>query len=261
MTKGRLKYQILTALLLCFLQAAGIVVYGQDHPRTARQAVLTPDTPDVPTQATADSIACENREKMLELTTSPDIRPEETPTDSLSRELKRAQWVPNPTKATWLALVIPGGGQIYNRKYWKLPIVYGGFAGCAYALTWNGKMYKDYQAAYVDAVNDKWDSSSITDLLPPGYTDRVSHSQITETLRKRKDTYRRWRDLSIFAFIGVYLISVVDAYVDAELSNFDIGPDLSMKVEPTLINNQTGGYYNPATLKDKSVGVQCSFRF
>lgn len=279
MTRRRLKYQILTALLLCFLQAAGIVVYGQNRPRAAlrrshelqadtthktlspQQQVLKADTLDALAKATADSIANENKKKMLELTANPDIKQEKDPTDSLSRELKRKQWVPNPTKATWLALVIPGGGQIYNRKYWKLPIVYGGFAGCAYALTWNGKMYKDYQAAYVDAVNEKWDSSSITDLLPPGYIDRVSHSQITETLRKRKDTYRRWRDLSIFAFIGVYLISVVDAYVDAELSNFDIGPDLSMKVEPTLINNQTGGYYNPATLKDKSVGVQCSFRF
>lgn len=279
MTRKRLKYQILTALLLCFLQAAGIVVYGQNRPRAAlrrshelqadtthktlspQQQALKADTLNALAKATADSIANENKKKMLELTASPDIKQEKDPTDSLSRELKRKQWVPNPTKATWLALVIPGGGQIYNRKYWKLPIVYGGFAGCAYALTWNGKMYKDYQAAYVDAVNEKWDSSSITDLLPPGYIDRVSHSQITETLRKRKDTYRRWRDLSIFAFIGVYLISVVDAYVDAELSNFDIGPDLSMKVEPTLINNQTGGYYNPATLKDKSVGVQCSFRF
>lgn len=279
MTRRRLKYQILTALLLCFLQAAGIVVYGQNRPRAAlrrshelqadtthktlspQQQALKADTLDALAKATADSIANENKKKMLELTASPDIKQEKDPTDSLSRELKRKQWVPNPTKATWLALVIPGGGQIYNRKYWKLPIVYGGFAGCAYALTWNGKMYKDYQAAYVDAVNEKWDSSSITDLLPPGYIDRVSHSQITETLRKRKDTYRRWRDLSIFAFIGVYLISVVDAYVDAELSNFDIGPDLSMKVEPTLINNQTGGYNNPATLKDKSVGVQCSFRF
>ena len=279
MTRKRLKYQILTALLLCFLQAAGIVVYGQNRPRAAlrrshelqadtthktlspQQQALKADTLDALAKATADSIANENKKKMLELTASPDIKQEKDPTDSLSRELKRKQWVPNPTKATWLALVIPGGGQIYNRKYWKLPIVYGGFAGCAYALTWNGKMYKDYQAAYVDAVNEKWDSSSITDLLPPGYIDRVSHSQITETLRKRKDTYRRWRDLSIFAFIGVYLISVVDAYVDAELSNFDIGPDLSMKVAPTLINNQTGGYYNPATLKDKSVGVQCSFRF
>ena len=93
----------------------------------------------------------------------------------------------------------------------------------------------------------------ITDLLPPGYT--VSETQLKELLRKRKDTYRRYRDLSIFAFIGVYLLSVIDAYVDAELSNFDITPDLSMKVEPTVINNQIS---NPS---NRSVGLQCSFRF
>ncbi len=274
MTKRRLTYRILAALLLCFVQVAGIVVYGQDRPRAAsrrshtlkadtlKKIVTTvPDSLSANGQATADSIADANKRQLLELTASPDLKEEKVNTDSLSRELKRKQWLPNPTKATWLALVIPGGGQIYNRKYWKLPIVYGGFAGCAYALTWNSKMYKDYQSAYVDAVNENWDSTSITDLLPPGYMDRVSHSQLTETLRKRKDTYRRWRDLSIFAFIGVYLLSVVDAYVDAELSNFDIGPDLSMKVEPTIFNNQVGGSYTPTTLKDKSVGVQCSFRF
>ena len=76
-----------------------------------------------------------------------------------------------------------------------------------------------------------------------------------ELLRKRKDTYRRYRDLSIFAFIGVYLLSVIDAYVDAELSNFDITPDLSMKVEPTVINTQTSNSSN------RTVGLQCSFRF
>ena len=93
-------------------------------------------------------------------------------------------WIPNPTKATWLALVIPGGGQIYNRKYWKLPIFYGGFAGCAYAPTWNSKMYKDYSTAYKDAMNGNMQSSSITDLLPPGYT--ISETQLKELLRKRK---------------------------------------------------------------------------
>src|SRR5699024_7509407 len=135
----------------------------------------------------------------------------------------------------------------------KLPIFYGGFAGCAYALTWNSKMYKDYSAAYKDAVNGNFNSSTITDLLPPNYN--YTESQLTETLRKRKDTFRRYRDLSIFAFIGVYLLSVVDAYVDAELSNFDITPDLSMKVEPAIINSQMTGSSN------KNVGVQCSFRF
>ena len=137
------------------------------------------------------------------------------------KEIDQKIWIPNPTKATWLALVIPGGGQIYNRKYWKLPIFYGGFAGCAYALTWNSKMLKDYSTAYKDAMNGNMQSSSITDLLPP---DGIAETQLKELLRKRKDTYRRYRDLSIFASIGVYLLSVIDAYVDAELSNFDITP-------------------------------------
>ena len=206
--------------------------------------------------ALADSIAAENKKRLLEMTssTTPQVSP--TPTDSINGALNKKVFIPNPTKATWLALVIPGGGQIYNRKYWKLPIIYGGFAGCAYALTWNNKMYKDYMQAYKDAALGNWEANSIHDLLPPGYLDRTPKTQITETLRKRKDTYRRYRDLSIFAFIGVYLISVIDAYVDAELSNFDITPDLSMRVEPAVINSQ----YSIGS-SNKSVGVQCSFRF
>ena len=153
--------------------------------------------------------------------------------------------------------MVPGGGQIYNRKYWKLPIFYGGFAGCTYALTWNNRMYKDYSAAYKDAVNGNWSSKNITDLLPSNYLGRTSESQITQVLKKRKDLYRRYRDMSIFAFIGVYLLSVVDAYVDAELSNFDITPDLSMHIEPAVMDTGNQGM----SLRDKSVGMQCSFRF
>ena len=246
-------YRILTTLLLCILQATGIVIYAQDKP--VEKHVFKNFENPTDSLDTADSIATENKRKMLELTATPSLNVAQPSTDTLQHAINKKVWVPNPTKATWLALVIPGGGQIYNRKYWKLPIFYGGFAGCAYALTWNSKMYKDYSNAYKDAVKGNWQSSTIQDLLPPGYTDRVSTTQLTETLRKRKDTYRRYRDLSIFAFIGVYLLSVVDAYVDAELSNFDISPDLSMRVEPAVLNNQ--GTYSSG----KSVGVQCSFRF
>ena len=256
--KGRI-YQLAIALLLCFLQMAGIAMYGQDRPRAASKRAQRHQTDTLNTVVNrdsltvADSLAAENKRKMLEMTASPDLKEQPVPTDSLQKAIDPKRWVPNPTKATWLALVIPGGGQIYNRKYWKLPIFYGGFAGCAYALTWNSKMYKDYSAAYKDAVNGNFNSSTITDLLPPNYN--YTESQLTETLRKRKDTFRRYRDLSIFAFIGVYLLSVVDAYVDAELSKFDITPDLSMKVEPAIINSQMTGSSN------KNVGVQCSFRF
>ena len=283
MTKKRRIYQISIALLLCLMQTAGIAMYGQSRPRAAakrihrlqadslaavRQAArmqadsLNRTMEEVPplqavapadSIATADSIAAENKQKLLEMTSAPVLKGSEVPADSLKKEIDQKIWVPNPTKATWLALVIPGGGQIYNRKYWKLPIFYGGFAGCAYALTWNSKMYKDYSTAYKDAMNGNMQSSSITDLLPPGY--KISETQLKELLRKRKDTYRRYRDLSIFAFIGVYLLSVIDAYVDAELSNFDITPDLSMKVEPAVIDNRINNSSN------RSVGLQCSFRF
>ena len=283
MTKKRRIYQISIALLLCLMQTAGIAMYGQSRPRAAakrihrlqadslaavRQAArmqadsLNRTMEEVPplqavapadSIATADSIAAENKKKLLEMTSAPVLKESEVPADSLKKEIDHKIWVPNPTKATWLALVIPGGGQIYNRKYWKLPIFYGGFAGCAYALTWNSKMYKDYSTAYKDAMNGNMQSSSITDLLPPGY--KISETQLKELLRKRKDTYRRYRDLSIFAFIGVYLLSVIDAYVDAELSNFDITPDLSMKVEPAVIDNRINNSSN------RSVGLQCSFRF
>lgn len=283
MTKKRRIYQISIALLLCLMQTAGIAMYGQSRPRAAakrihrlqadslaavRQAArmqadsLNRTMEEVPplqavapadSIATADSIAAENKKKLLEMTSAPVLKESEVPVDSLKKEIDQKIWVPNPTKATWLALVIPGGGQIYNRKYWKLPIFYGGFAGCAYALTWNSKMYKDYSTAYKDAMNGNMQSSSITDLLPPGY--KISETQLKELLRKRKDTYRRYRDLSIFAFIGVYLLSVIDAYVDAELSNFDITPDLSMKVEPAVIDNRINNSSN------RSVGLQCSFRF
>ena len=283
MTKKRRIYQISIALLLCLMQTAGIAMYGQSRPRAAakrihrlqadslaavRQAArmqadsLNRTMEEVPplqavvpadSIATADSIAAENKKKLLEMTSAPVLKESEVPADSLKKEIDQKIWVPNPTKATWLALVIPGGGQIYNRKYWKLPIFYGGFAGCAYALTWNSKMYKDYSTAYKDAMNGNMQSSSITDLLPPGY--KIYETQLKELLRKRKDTYRRYRDLSIFAFIGVYLLSVIDAYVDAELSNFDITPALSMKVEPAVIDNRIDNSSN------RSVGLQCSFRF
>lgn len=261
-------YKYWFTLLLCLMQTAGIAVYGQEyadtmpqHPLTADSIVLDEVRPmqvqaDSVSAATADSIAEANKRKLLELTSVSKAPVSIVPTDSLSHALNRKTWIPDPVKATWLALVIPGGGQIYNRKYWKLPIVYGGFAGCAYALTWNNKMYKDYSQAYQDASNEKWDSKSITDLLPPGYLNRVSTSQLTETLRKRKDLYRRYRDLSIFAFIGVYLLSVVDAYVDAELSNFDITPDLSLRIEPAVFNTPQG-----KGISGRTLGMQCSLRF
>lgn len=169
-----------------------------------------------------------------------------------------SRWQPDPKRALWLALVIPGGGQIYNRKYWKLPIVYGGFIGCLYAMNWNNTMYKDYSQAYIDLVDKDPNTKSYNLFLHLGTQIDDSNKKYYEDIfRKRKDRFRRWRDLSFFVLLGVYALSVIDAYVDAELSNFDISKDLSLKVEPTILNNRSSS--NP--LDSSSLGLQCSLNF
>lgn len=182
-------------------------------------------------------------------------------TDSVSRLAGKPAlpkvFVPDPKRALWLSLVFPGAGQIYNRKYWKLPIIYGGFLGCAYALMWNQQMYRDYSQAYLDIMDDDPNTKSYLEILPPRYDITGREEQFKALFKRKKDYYRRYRDLSAFCFVGVYLISVIDAYVDAQLSVFDISPDLSMSVEPAVISSQ------PAlgTRAPSAYGVGCSLRF
>lgn len=208
---------------------------------------------------TSDSIARMNAENIQETEAPVDTAlliqniPPIEPTNQFEN---KKVFVPDPAKATWLAVIFPGGGQIYNRKYWKLPIVYGGFVGCAYALTWNGQMYDDYSQAYLDIMDDNPNTDSYLDLLPPGYNVEANMDYLKKVIKRKKDSYRRYRDLSIFCFIGVYIVSIIDAYVDAELANFDISKDLSMKMYPTVINN------NELDLKQgNSYGVKCSLNF
>ena len=119
-----------------------------------------------------------------------------------------ATWRPDTKRAMWLALVLPGAGQIYNRKYWKLPIIYGGFVGCAYAITWNNQMYHDYSQAYMDIMDDDPNTQSYNQFLHLGATiDASNIERYKEIFRKRKDKYRRWRDMGTFVMIGIYAFS------------------------------------------------------
>lgn len=210
-------------------------------------------------QASTMSISAQDR---LDADTTRIVLSDSIPTQSIPNEPFK-KWVPNPKRALWLALVIPGGGQIYNRKYWKLPLVYGGFVGCAYALTWNNMMYKDYSQAYLDIMDADENTKSYEDFLPYNVTITDSNrSRYQEILRKRKDYYRKYRDMSIFAFAAVYLLSVVDAYVDAELSSFEINEDLSLRIEPTVINSSVGRTNDYLSNKANSAyGLQCSLKF
>ena len=167
-------------------------------------------------------------------------------------------WQPDPKRALWLALVFPGGGQIYNRKYWKLPLIYGGFMGCLYAMNWNNNMYKDYSQAYLDIMDDDPGTASYNNYLHLGAKITSDNEErYKQIFKSRKDKYRRWRDMSFFVMVGVYALSVIDAYVDAELSVFDISKDLSLKVEPTIMNNRSSN--NP--FEGSTLGLNCSLNF
>lgn len=182
----------------------------------------------------------------------------------MKRERKRpkrdwSKWRPDAKKALWLAIVIPGGGQIYNRKYWKLPIFYGGFVGCIYALTWNNQMYHDYAQAYIDIMDSNPETHSYDKFMHLGNTINESNRQrYQELFRKRKDRYRRWRDLAGFVTVAVYALSVIDAYVDASLSDFDISNDLSLHVAPTVINT---GEKSVNPIRSSAVGIGASLTF
>ena len=172
-----------------------------------------------------------------------------------------ATWKPDPKRALWLALVLPGAGQIYNRKYWKLPIIYGGFIGCAYAMRWNNQMYLDYSQAYLDIMDDDPNTASYTQFLHLGnQINSTNIERYKEVFRSRRDRYRRWRDLSFFVMLGVYALSVIDAYVDASLSTFDISDDLSLHVQPAIINNKMTVSPN-SPLSNNAIGIRSSLNF
>ena len=170
------------------------------------------------------------------------------------------RFIPDPKKAMWLAIVIPGGGQIYNRKYWKLPLVYGGFIGCLYALNWNNTMYRDYSQAYIDIMDSDDNTKSYENFLPIGYDVNANIGRLQEIFQRKKNFYRRYRDMSIFCMMGVYALSILDAYIDAELSSFDISRDLSMRVHPAVINERYSAMRGGG-MSTTSYGLQCSLSF
>jgi hypothetical protein len=175
-------------------------------------------------------------------------------TTSILLNVETKVFKPNPTKAVIYSAIFPGLGQIYNRKYWKLPIVYGGFLGFSYAIAWNGRYYTDYSNGFKDIMDEDPTTDSWKNFLPYGQDpESVDKEWLKTVLKRRKDFYRRYRDLSIIGTIAMYALSMVDAYVDAQLFDFDMSTDLSFRIEPTII--QKNDYLA------NSFGVQCSFHF
>jgi hypothetical protein len=146
----------------------------------------------------------------------------------------------SPKKAALFSAVIPGSGQIYNKKYWKVPVIYAGFAGLAYSFQFNQSRYVKYRDALKYRLDD---DASTNDIFIHTYTD----DQLT-TLYKY---YHRYRDLTVIGGAALYLLNVVDAAVDAHLFTFNVSDDLSLNFHPALIN--TANHYTTG------IGLNISF--
>lgn len=146
MTRGRF-WSVFLALVL----VRGMAVAQVAGPDTIR--VVYPDDTVAVRLHSADP-ADPTLQSLWEADVAPTLSKAQTKGKEKRQRRDWSQWRPEAKRAMWLALVLPGAGQVYNRKYWKLPIIYGGFAGCIYAMTWNNQMYHDYSQAYLDIMDD-----------------------------------------------------------------------------------------------------------
>lgn len=129
----------------------------------------------------------------------------------------------SPRKATIYSAILPGLGQIYNKKYWKVPIIAGGFATLIYLSKYHGDIYLEYLDHY---SRYKEGDEEILDKYGPNRE---------QALYRAKEAFRRYRDLDYILMFGLYVLNIIDASVDAHLKNFDIGDDLTLRVEPALL--------------------------
>lgn len=154
-----------------------------------------------------------------------------------------------PHKATFYSALIPGLGQIYNQKYWKVPVIYAGFAALAYYAGYNNYVYKRYKEGYNTKLFIENGDSTLTDLFK---------FASKENLLRQRDNWRRNRDLCIIGIGLLYVAQIIDANVDAHLFDYDISQDLSMRIDPFYIDPRMLTTHQ----SDASFfGIKCTFRF
>ena len=161
-------------------------------------------------------------------------------------------------KATTLSAICPGAGQIYNKSYWRVPIVIGGLASTIYTIDWNNRGYQRFKTAYT--LKADWDKLTKEEKFeerdkkyPNGQPDEFRGAYSATFLQNLKNSYRRNRDMCILLTAGVYILQIIDAHVDAHLKDFDISDDLAMNLEP---------YFGTTAVMTKpTLGVNLSVKF
>ncbi len=167
---------------------------------------------------------------------------------------KKLEEIHSPRKATIYSAVLPGLGQAYNKKYWKIPIIYAGFGAIGYFINWNNDNYQFDKKAYQDLTDNNDETNSFLEIEQAQYYDLdnpTSRANFKDGLLKRQDSYRRNRDLLIISIIGFYGLNVIDASVDAHLFNFDITDDLTFNWQPKMQHFNKLNVYS----------INCSFNF
>jgi hypothetical protein len=158
--------------------------------------------------------------------------------DSVKMDTVKAHEYHSPKKAAILSMLLPGAGQVYNKKYWKVPIIYAAAGGLTYSFQFNQSRYVKYRDAYKNRLNGVPDSY-------PFYSD--------DDLNKLFKYYHRYRDLTVIGFAALYALNIIDASVDAHLFYFDVSDNLSLNIQPTLINT--------ANLNHYATGLSLSIKF
>lgn len=145
----------------------------------------------------------------------------------------------SPRLAMAMSAVLPGSGQIYNKKYWKVPIIYIGGGALVYSTLYNTKYYIEFR----DAFNSTEGGYGVGDFA----------LYSSDQLKSIKDQYRRYRDMSIIGLGLLYVLNIVDVAVDGYLFDYDISDDLSLRIEPNVIQNQYRA--------DQQIGLKCTIHF
>ncbi len=161
--------------------------------------------------------------------------------------------VSDVTRATTLSTICPGAGQIYNKSYWRVPLVVGGFATTIYCIDWNSRGYQRFKKAY----RLRYDYDAHPELYPDGSQDEFGGRYSATFLKNLRNSYRRNRDLCIIVTAGLYILQIVDAHVDAHLKDYDISDDLALELQPMVDYT-----YNPAMRSGSpTFGMNLNFTF
>lgn len=170
---------------------------------------------------------------------------------------EKEEEIHSPHKATFYSAIFPGLGQIYNKKYWKLPIVYGAIGALGYAIHFNSTNYVKYKNAYRDFLIQDPGNKSYIEVIPINLTVEDVEGQYAnwfiQALENKREYYRRYRDLSYIGMAAIYVLNMIDATVDAHFYNFDVSDDLSMKLQPVILDQ------NPVT--GNTLGFQLALKF